>query len=209
MIGTAIVAIAMASCSNSNSIKKDVDELSRYVDSVDHVEPVYTDAQWKEIDNGYQDRNIKVEKNMSLLQSDEKESVEASHVKYDALKNKYETKMKEPKTPDAKLVLRNNLFGEGKLGADLSFSWVNAGNIENVYENFVNAVESHKNDYSSDDWNDIKLMYVALDNRKEELDKDISGKDKLKIAGLKVKYTAIKAVHKPIAKAEEKMEEKK
>ncbi len=203
MISAVIVASAFTACNSSDTVKKDVENLSQYVDSVDKIEPVYTEANWKSIESGYHDRTQEIEKNKSLLQAEDKATVEASKAKYDALEVKYKAKIEEAKKPDYRVVLRNNLFGENKIGADMKFSWVTADNIKDVYEKFVNTVEDHKNDYTREDWDEIKLLYEALDNRKNEVEKDLATKDNLKIAGLKVKFAAIKSVHRPIAKAEE------
>lgn len=207
LIGTAIVAASFVACSDSSTVQKDAENLSQYVDSVDQLEPIYTEANWKTIDEGYQDRNMKVEKNSSTMQADDKEKVESAHVKYAALKTKYETKIDEKKKTESEPPkndngnLRKALFND-KLGADMSFAWMTAGNVVETYQNFVDAVENHKNDYSKEDWDQVKVMYAALDARKETLDKDISVKDRLKIAGLKTKYKAIKAVHRPLADSE-------
>jgi hypothetical protein len=61
--------------------------------------------------------------------------------------------------------MRNSLFGEGKISEDMNFDWVNKDNIHNVYQQFVHTVEDNK-DYSREDWDEVKLMYEALDSRK-------------------------------------------
>jgi hypothetical protein len=60
---------------------------------------------------------------------------------------------------------RNSLFGEGKISEDMNFDWVNKDNIHNVYQ-FVHTVEDNKDTYSREDWDEVKLMYEALDSRK-------------------------------------------
>ncbi|MFT3908524.1 MAG: hypothetical protein QM737_03810 [Ferruginibacter sp.] len=197
MIGAAIIVSAFTACSNSNSANQEANNLASYVDSVDKID-VYTEAKWKEIDNGYEDINMKVEKDLSLMTAEDKEKVEASKTKYAALEKKYEAKIEEAKKPDYKVVLRKNLFGD-KMPSGVDFGWMTAANVVETYENFVNTVDAHKDEYSKEDWNEIKVIYAALDAKKETLDKDISVKDRLKIAGLKTKYKVIKAVNKPLA----------
>jgi hypothetical protein len=43
---------------------------------------------------------------------------------------------------------------------------VNKDNIHNVYQQFVHTVEDNKDAYSREDWDEVKLMYEALDSRK-------------------------------------------
>jgi hypothetical protein len=47
---------------------------------------------------------------------------------------------------------------------------VNATNILGVYDQFVNTVKDNKDNYSREDWDEIKLMY-ELDSRKIRLKK--------------------------------------
>ncbi len=208
IIGAVVAVSGFAACGNSSdAVKQDAENLSTYVDSVDKMEPVYTTANWTTIEAGYNDRAMKTDKNVAILQAEDKEKVEAAKVKYEALKLKYETAIKEKeeaaKKPDYKMVLRTNLFGEGKIGTDMNYKWVTADNIKDVYEKFVNTVSDNKDNYTREDWDEIKLLYEGLDSRKNEVEKDLATKDNLKIAGLKIKFAAIKSVERPLAKAKE------
>ena len=80
---------------------------------------------------------------------------------------------------------------------------VTANNILSVYKNFVNTIADNKNNYTREDWDEIKVLYEALDTRKNAVEKDLATKDNLKIAGLKIKFVAIKATHRGGEKAEE------
>jgi hypothetical protein len=62
--------------------------------------------------------------------------------------------------------MRNSLFGEGKIGDDMNFDWVNKDNIHSVYRQFIHTAEDNKDNYSREDWDEVKLMYEALDSRK-------------------------------------------
>jgi hypothetical protein len=206
MIGAAIALSAFTACSSTNTAKNDADILSQYVDSVDHLEPVYTEANWKAIDEGYRDRNKNAENNIASMPAGDKEKVESAQAKYAALKNKYEEKIiagnkAELDKEDYKVKLRKDLFND-KLGAEMTFAWMTPANAVETYERFVKMVESHKNDYTKEDWDEIKVLYKALDTRKEQIDGDISAGDRMKIAGLKTEYKVIKGVHRPLADKE-------
>ena len=211
MITTVVVIAGLTACSNSEkeAAKHDADNLTLYVDSVENATPVYTVANWTEIDNGYQERVMKAEKAMDKLEADDKARAEASKAKYAALKADYEAKIKAAEisqskaSGDYRLILRNRLFGEGKIGADMKFDYVTARNILSVYENFVNTVEKNKDEFTREDWDEIKVLYEALDSRKNEVEKDLATRDNLKIAGLKIKFAAIKATHRIVSKIEE------
>ena len=206
MITAAIVMTGFTACNNSGNemAKQDAAILTQYVDSVESLPPVYTVENWTTIDNGYQERALKAEKTIATLEAEDKARADASKEKYATLKANYEAKLKEKEAetklalvaPDYRQVLRNRLFGEGKIGADMKFGFVTAANIHDVYKNFVNAVEDNKNEYTREDWDEIKVLYEALDTRKNAIEKDLTTADNLKIARLKVRFAAVKATHR-------------
>ncbi|HMK05888.1 MAG TPA: hypothetical protein VK476_00040, partial [Flavobacterium sp.] len=109
-----------------------------------------------------------------------------------------------------KQTLRNALFGEGKIGDDMNFSWVNKDNIHNVYQQFVHTAEDNKDKYTREDWDEIKLMWEALDSRKNTVEKEgLSAEDNRKIAGLKIKFGPMLQVNRAGAKGDEMSDAKK
>jgi hypothetical protein len=222
LIAAAIVSVGFTACNNENKeAKQSAETLNVYVDSVESATPVYTTENWTAIDKGYQERAAAAEKNMAALSAEEKAKADASKAKYEALKAKYELAIKEQEAktmqpantaavPNFRKVLRDRLFGEGKIGDDMQFSFVNADNILSVYKNFVNTVDDNKNTFTREDWDEIKVLYEALDNRKNAVEKEgLKGADNLKIAGLKIKFAAIKSTNRIGAKVEENTESKK
>jgi hypothetical protein len=105
--------------------------------------------------------------------------------------------------------MRNSLFGEGKIGDDMNFGWVNAANILSVYRQFIHTAEDNKDSYSREDWDEVKLMYEALDSRKNTVEKEgLSSSDNREIAGLKFKFAPMLKVNRIGAKSEEMKEAK-
>jgi hypothetical protein len=148
------------------------------------------------------------------LNASDKENLEKSKIQFAVLKTTYETKIKEAEasaaatTPDFRLDLRNKLFGEGVVGSDMSFAFANAGNLLSIYRNFVNTVADNRNNYSREDWDEIKVLYEALDTRKNTVEKELPKGDNTKIAGLKIKFALIKATHRGGTKGAENKEAK-
>jgi hypothetical protein len=81
--------------------------------------------------------------------------------------------------------------------------FANANNLLSIYRKFVNTVADNKNSYSREDWDEIKVLYEALDTRKNTVEKQLPDGDNTKIAGLKIKFSAIKATHRGGTKGEE------
>ena len=201
MMMAAIAVTGFTACnSGKETAKQDAENLITYVDSVESATPVYTVANWNEIEQGYQERVVKADQSMDKLEAEEKARAEETKARYAALKASYEVKIKEAEmkaaTPDYRTILRNRLFGEGKIGADMKFEFVTAANIHDVYSQFVNTVAENKNSFSREDWDEIKVLYEALDTRKNAVEKDLATNDNLKIAKLKIKFAAIKSLNR-------------
>ena len=220
LIAAAIVSIGFTACNTENKeAKQSVETLNVYVDSVENATPVYTTENWAAINNGYQERIAIAEKNMAAFTAEEKAAAEASKARYEALRAKYELAIKEQEAKtmqpangtasNFRKVLRDRLFGEGKIGDDMQFAYVNANNILDIYKNFVNAVDDNKNNYTREDWDEINVLYEALDTRKNTVEKEgLKSADNLKIAGLKIRYASIAATHRGGSKVRENEESK-
>ena len=213
VFGLALIALSFTSCKDEKqeNAKKAIDSYVTYVDSVKNVKAEDLKATWKDVDAEYNRRAENAQLALADLKDNtaETEKINESKVKYEEFKNEMTTVFAPP-APSPKQQLRNALFGEGKIGEDMSFSWVNAQNIHSVYQQFVHTVEDNKDSYSREDWDEIKLLYEALDSRKNTVEKEgLTSEDNRKIAGLKVKFAPMYTVNRMGAKSEENKEAKK
>ncbi len=217
MIGASMLVAGFTACDDSGmDPKQDAAALHKYVDSVRDLKPVYTVSKWMAIDSGYQVRVVNAEASMSAMAEEDKKMAEASKAKYAELQKKYETTLKEQEEEakraaemsDYRRTLRANLFGEGVVGNDMKFDFVTAKNIKDVYEKFVGTVADNKKNYTREDWDEIKILYEALDSRKNEVEKDLATKDNMRIAALKIKFASIKMIARPAAKIDENIKSK-
>jgi hypothetical protein len=188
-------------------------QLTMYVDSIQNLTPVYTVTYWAELEKGYQERVVELEGKMDRLNEEARVQLEASMAKYNDLKASYQENIRSAEAAiknatDYRTGLRNKLFGEGVIGSDMSFGFVTADNILDVYTRFVNNVQDNKDNYSREDWDEIKVLYEALDTRKNAVEKDVANGVNTKIAGLKIKFAAIKAMNRGGTKGEENREAK-
>jgi hypothetical protein len=211
--GIALIALSFASCKDEKQEKaqKTIDSYVTYVDSVKNVKADDLKADWKDVDAEYNKRAQEAELALADIKDNSAatEKVNTSKVKYEEFKKEM-TAVFAPPAPSPKQQLRNALFGEGKIGDDMSFAWVNAQNIHSVYQQFVHTVENNKDSYSREDWDEIKLMYEALDSRKNTVEKEgLTSEDNRKIAGLKLKFAPMYTLNRMGAKSEETAAAKK
>lgn len=235
LLGLALVALGFTSCKDDNQARSEkvVESYSTYVDSLGNIPEEDARTNWSSINSTYQTRTSEAEAALVNIKDKERaqERLNASRAKYDAMNTKMEADMntkqtatntitenemsRQPSSSGGSMAassqqkLRNSLFGEGKMGNDMSFNWVDKNNIHSVYQTFIHTVENNKDKYSREDWDEVKVMYEALDNRKNTVEKEgLSADDNRKIAALKVKFAPMYTVNRMGAKSAETREAK-
>jgi hypothetical protein len=207
IFGLAVIALGFTSCKDEKEkeAEKTVDNYVVYVDSLEKVTPNDVKMNWQSIEANYDVKMNQAETALADIKENKEasEKIEASKMKYEALKASIQAEI-AASMPSSKQQMRNALFGEGKIGDDMNFDWVNATNILGVYDQFVNTVKDNKDNYSREDWDEIKLMYEALDSRKNTVEKEgLSSSDNGKIASLKLTFAPMYTLNRMGAKSEE------
>ena len=212
LLGIAVIAMGFTSCKDEKAeqAEKTVDTYVMYVDSLGNVTSEDARKNWQGIEATYQLRSGDAKVALANMKdnTEAQKRLDAANAKYDALKAKYEAEIaaqnNEAVAANPKQQMRNALFGEGKVGDDMSFAWVDKNNILRVYQQFVDAVENNKDRYSREDWDEIKLMYEALDSRKNTVENEgLSADDNRKISGLKLKFAPLYTLNRMGAKSGE------
>lgn len=206
----AIVAVAaiFTSCKDDQRgiAQKQVDMYSTYVDSVSNVAAKEIAMNWEVVESDYQKNKnrannaiVSVEENSEM-----QESIDESTEQYEAFKLEVEAETEAIQAANSKLVMQQSLLGSGFTGGDMKFTWINKDNILSVYDNFVTTVETNKDSYSREDWDEIKLLYEAIDTRKNTVENEgLTSADNRKIAGLKLKFAPMYTFNRMGAKSEE------
>lgn len=213
-LGLVALATAFTSCKDEKQemAQASVDSYEKYVDSVSNISETEAVANWDAIETNYVQKKTEAEN--SLTEAKDKEKLQATvdntSVKYETYKTKVVTKKEKMQVDNEKAMMYKTLLGESYVNDDMKFNWVNKDNILSVYDNFVNTVQKNKDTYSREDWDEIKLIYEALDTRKNTVEKEgLTGEDNRKIAGLKLKFAPMYTVNRMGAKSEENAEAKK
>lgn len=211
ILATAFVAFTSCKDEKAAQAEKSVNNYVVYVDSVGNVAADDAKANWAAIDAEYQARVTEAESSAADNEA-WREKLAASKAKYETLKAKYEAEVAaeqaaKTKTPNQKV--RDLFFGADKVGEDMDFSWVNKDNILQTYQNFLDSYEKHKGNFSREDYDEVKLLYEALDARKNTVEKEgLSSEDNNKIASIKFRFAPMFKVNRIGAKARENTEAK-
>lgn len=208
------IVIAFASCKDEKqeNAQKSLERYSDYVDSISNIEQEKAAENWAAIESDYS--RLKADAENSLATATDKtklqDSLNTASIRYEEFKNNILAEKEAADESNSKTIVYKTLFGPDYVSDDMKFNWVNKNNILNVYDNFVTTVQKNKDSYSREDWDEIKIVYEALDSRKNTVEKEgLTGEDNRKIAGLKLKFAPMYTVNRMGAKSDENAEAKK
>ncbi len=213
LIAASVVAVTFGSCTDEKKTQaeKAVNNYTAYIDSVSTVASDNLAEKWDDVESAYIAKKIEAETALENLEDrmELDQKLEAGSKKYEEFKANLIAEKQKMEAAKAKATMRSALFGGQEVGDDMNFSWVNKDNILKTYETFVNTASENKDKYSREDWDEIKLLYEALDTRKNEVEKDgISTADNLKIAGLKTRFATFFKLNRITAKSNENTQAK-
>lgn len=202
------LAVIVSSCKDEKQemAKQKVDHFKMYVDSISDEATEKTAENWEAIQARYD--KSKMEAETALNDVENKMGMDSIISKTNSKYEEYKANVVLKRDALLRDNFRNSLFTE-KIGDNLNFAWVNKDNIADVYSHFVNTVEKNKDTYSREDWDEIKMLYEALDTRKNAVEKEgLSSKNNIKIAGLKIKFSTMYSINRATAKAKENVDSK-
>lgn len=210
-LGITFTILSFVSCKNEERENAEVavEDYTKYVDSISKMATSEAIANWESIQADLEKAKAKAEisvkkvSNKKALQS----SLDEGSIQYGRYKNSIiaEKQKKEAK----KKQIQTALFGK-TVAKDMKFEWVNKDNILKVYQNFVATVKQNKDTYSIEDWDEVKLLYEALDARKNIVEENgLTRSDYNKISLLKLKFGPMYRLNRLGAKSDEDLKAKK
>lgn len=208
---------AITSCKNTEREQQyvSVDAYESYVDSISNVGMQDVSNQWDDIERTVKQRKNAAEAQLQSITNDDKlkdqyqQKIYATDERYDDFRNNVMNERQRLEATNANQNLRNSLFRDVNITDDRNFDWVNKDNILATYDHFVTTVSNNKDNYTREQWDEIKMLYEALDSRKNTVENEgLSAEDNRKIAALKVKFAPMYKINRFDAKNEENAESK-
>jgi hypothetical protein len=206
------LGILFTSCKDEKTqiATENVETYSSYVDSISNLDLAEANSNWANIEVAYKNHKLTATANLDGLKESEslKNDIADATLQYE----EYKVQLAEQQRQEM-LIHQDNfritLLGKNYVNNDMKFTWINKDNILNVYQNFVDTVEANKDNYSREDWDEIKLLYEAIDTRKNTVENEgLTSADNKKIAGLKLKFAPMYTFNRMGAKSEENAEAK-
>lgn len=211
---TLLISVIFFSCKDAKlkDAESYVNNYANYVDSISVVSTKNIKENWYKVESAYLEKKLQAQSSVETIKDNPalKKKLNQINSVYNDFKKKYRTEVDKMEANEEKIAFRKTFFSGKEINDDLNFDWVNKDNILSVYDNFVTTVSNNKDGYTREEWDEIKLMYEALDTRKNTIEKEgLTSSDNFKIAKLKLKFAPMFTLNRMAAKSEENAEAKK
>ena len=211
ILALAFVTLSFESCKNEERENAEVavEDYTKYVDSISKIATSEALANWESIQADLEKAKAKAEVSVKNISNKKAllSSIDKGSIKYGKYKNSIiaEKQKKESK----KKQIQIDLLGKS-VPKDMKFEWVNKNNILKVYQHFVSTVKKNKETYTIEDWDEVKLLYEALDSRKNIVEENgLTNFDNNKISLLKLKFGPMYRLNRLGANSDKDIESKK
>ena len=213
IVAISFIAVAFGSCADQKKTQaeKAVNNYVAYIDSVGNVASEDLTEKWDDVESDYIAKKIEAESALENLEDrmELDQKLEAGSKKYEEFKANLLAEKQKMEAVNYKAKVRSALFVGQQIGDDMNFAWVNKDNILQTYETFVNTTSDNKDNYTREEWDEIKLLYEALDTRKNTVEKEgLSSEDNNQIASIKLKFSPMFKMNRIGAKSRENQEAK-
>ncbi len=143
-------------------------------------------ADWPEVREKLRERNAQIERGFDSLSTESKEEYRRLRGRYSQWEERQERRQQIPLDPQKVTQWEKELLREFSApGA------VTTQNVREVYLTFIGVVRAKRQNWSDGDWDYVDHVYSQLNQRRREVEGNISSGDKLKIRALQAEYLTL------------------
>lgn len=141
---------------------------------------------WPKVKEELRQRNAQLEQNFDSLSEKSKQEYRELQSRYQRWEERQERRQQQPLEPAKLSQFKDRLLREYK-----DIENISAGNIREAYLTFMGTVRAQRRNWSQDDWDYVDNVYSQLNQRRGQIEGQISTGDNLKIRTLQAEYLTL------------------
>jgi hypothetical protein len=178
--------VAHRQTSVSTKADNDVRDFKNWVNEKTTRADSNAKEKWPEIKQDFKTRSAQLESKMDSVSAETKRDYEEAKARYQAWENRRDNRTSKP-LDNAKLsTWRKNLLSNYS-----DINTVTAANAKVAYLLFMGVVRAKHETWSQEDWDYVDAVYGELNQRKREIENNISNADGFKIKTLQGEYLTL------------------
>ncbi|GAB3203210.1 hypothetical protein ABID22_000976 [Pontibacter aydingkolensis] len=143
-------------------------------------------SNWPKVKEELRQRNAQLEQNFDSLSDKSKQEYRDLQERYKRWETRQERRQAQPLDPSKLTLFEEQLLREYK-----NLQSINANNIREAYLTFMGTVRAKRRNWTPDDWDYVDYVYSQLNQRRGQVEGQISTGDNLKIRALQAEYLTL------------------
>lgn len=144
------------------------------------------ERNWPKVKEELRQRNAQLEQNFDSLSEKSKQEYKDLKARYERWEARQERRQQQPLDPSKLNNLKSKLLREYS-----NIEKITAGNIREAYLTFMGTVRAQRRNWTQDDWDYVDYVYSQLNERRGQIEGQISTGDNLKIRALQAEYLTL------------------
>ena len=141
---------------------------------------------WPETREKLRDINADIERNFDSLSAEGKEEYRQLKGRYENWEQEEARRQQQPLKPQEIATWKDQLLREHK-----NIEAITPQTIREAYMTFMGSVRTKQRSYSQSDWDYVDHVYSSLNQRRRQIEGQMSAGDKLKIRALQAEYLTL------------------
>ncbi len=143
-------------------------------------------SDWPEVKEKFKQRTAELDKNMDSLSAKSKQEYNELKTRYQSWEAREERRQKTPLSQQNVTKWQSQLLGEYK-----DLNKITPNNIREAYLTFMGVVRAKRQNWTQSDWDYVDHVYGKLNDRRGQIEDQISTADNLKIRTLQGEYLTL------------------
>jgi len=143
---------------------------------------------WPQTREKLRQRNTELEQKFDSLSVEGKEEYRQLQDRYAQWEARQERRQQQPLGPKEITRWEKQLLGEYNRIGDIS-----AANVREAYLTFMGGVRTKRRGWTQDDWDYVDYVYGQLNQRRRQIESEISTTDNIKIRTLQAEYLTLES----------------
>ncbi|AKQ46131.1 hypothetical protein TH63_11600 [Rufibacter radiotolerans] len=167
--------------------EKDLAEFREWVDEKTNKADSTTAQNWPEVKEEFKQRSAQLEERADSLSKESKAEYKELRRRFENWETRNQQRSQVPLHPETLARFEQELFGAANA---LESNWT-AAQMREIYTQFVQNVRARRASWTASDWDYVDEIYRQLNLKKDQVEAQIPGKDKLKIKSLQAEYLTL------------------
>ncbi|MFD1188186.1 hypothetical protein [Pontibacter rugosus] len=142
--------------------------------------------EWPGIKGELRERNQKLEENFENLSEKSKQEYRELQNRYSRWEERQERRQQQPLNQDKVQEWQGTLLGEHK-----QISTIDPTDMREAYLTFMGTVRAKRRSWTQNEWDYVDNVYSSLNERRRQVEDQLTTGDKLKIRTLQAEYLAL------------------